>query len=69
MFTYSDQISAYGIAKLYADICSHIVIDTKDRMQTKKIEALGMHVHETSIKMTNKKSEDTLASYLLNHIH
>ena len=63
------EVSAYGIAKLYADICSHIVIDTKDRMQTKKIEALGMHVHETSIKMTNKKSEDALASYLLNHIH
>jgi LPPG:FO 2-phospho-L-lactate transferase len=54
-----------GIAKMYADVCSNIVIDVKDRAQTKKIEELNINVHDTKIRMTNKQSEDALASSIL----
>ena len=59
------EVSAYGVAQMYADVCSNLIIDTKDRMQTKKIETLNLNVHETKIKMTNKQSEDALASFIL----
>ena len=59
------EVSALGVAKMYADVCSNIIIDTKDRMQTKKIEALNINVHDTKIRMTNKQSEDALAASIL----
>ena len=59
------EVSALGIAKMYAHVCSNLVIDTKDRMQTKEIEALNINVHETKIRMTNKQSEDVLAASIL----
>jgi len=59
------EVSALGIAKMYADVCSNIVIDVKDRMQTKQIEALNINVHDTKIRMTNKQSEDALAASIL----
>ena len=63
------EVSPYGVAKMYAEVCSHIVIDTKDRMLTKKIESLNMKVHDTKIRMTNKKTEDALGSFLLKQIN
>ena len=62
------EVSAYGVAKWYAEVCSKLVIDTRDRMQTKKIESLNLSVYDTKIKMTNKKDEDALASFLLKQI-
>ena len=59
------EVSALGMAKMYAHVCSNLVIDTKDRMQTKEIEALNINVHETKIRMTNKQSEDVLAASIL----
>jgi LPPG:FO 2-phospho-L-lactate transferase len=59
------EVSVLGVAKMYADICSNIIIDTKDRARTKEIEALNINVHETKIKMTNKQSEDTLAASII----
>ena len=59
------EVSALGIAKMYAHVCSNLVIDTKDRMQTKEIEALNINVHESKIRMTNKQSEDVLAASIL----
>ena len=59
------EVSALGIAKMYAHVCSNLVIDTKDRMQTKEIEALNINVHHTKIRMTNKQSEDVLAASIL----
>ena len=59
------EVSPFGVAKMYADVCSHFVIDTKDRMLTKKIESLNMKVHDTNIRMTNKKTEDALGTFLL----
>ena len=63
------EVSALGIAKMYAHVCSNLVIDTKDRMQTKEIEALNINVHDTKIRMTNKQSEDVLAASILKHFH
>ena len=59
------EVSALGVAKMYAHVCSNLVIDTKDRMQTKEIEALNINVHESKIKMTNKQSEDALAASII----
>ena len=59
------EVSALGVAKMYADVCSNIIIDTKDRMLTKTIESLNINVHDTKIKMTNKQSEDALAASIL----
>ena len=63
------EVSPFGVAKMYADVCSNFVIDTKDRMLTKKIESLNVKVHDTQIRMTNKKTEDALGSFLLKQIN
>jgi len=63
------EVSSYGLAKMYSDVCSHIVIDTKDRALSKKIKNMDMHVYETKIKMHNKITEDTLASFILKQVH
>ena len=63
------DVTAYGIARWYAEVCSKMVIDTKDRKQTKKIEALNIRVYDTKIKMNNKMGEDTLAAFILNQVH
>lgn len=59
------EVSPYGIAQMYSDVCGSIVIDSKDRLLTKKIQNLDMKVYDTSIKMTNKISEDAVASFVL----
>ena len=63
------EVSALGVAKMYADVCSNIIIDTKDRMLTKKIESLNINVHETKIKMTTKQSEDALAASIIKQFY
>jgi len=63
------EVSALGVAKMYADVCSNIIIDTKDRMLTKKIESLNIYVHDTKIRMTNKQTEDALAASILKQFH
>ena len=59
------EVSVLGVAKMYAHVCSNLVIDTKDRMQTKEIEALNINVHDAQIRMRNKHSEDVLAASIL----
>jgi len=63
------EVSALGIAKMYAHVCSNLVIDTKDRMQTKAIEALNINVHDSKIRMPNKQSEDALAASILKQFY
>ncbi len=63
------EVSAYGVAKMYSDVCSHMIIDTKDKALAKKIENLDTQVYETKIKMSNKEGEKTLASFILNQVH
>ena len=63
------EVSAVGMAKMYADVCSNLIIDTKDRKQIKQIESLNINVLDTKIKMTNKQSEDALAASILKQFH
>jgi LPPG:FO 2-phospho-L-lactate transferase len=46
-----------------------MVIDSSDRLLTRKIENLDMHVYETKIKMKDKIEEDALASFILKQMH
>lgn len=62
------DVSPYGVAQMYSDVCGNIVIDSKDRLLTKKIQNLDMKVYDTSIKMTNKTTEDALASFVLKNV-
>jgi len=63
------EVSAVGIAKMYADVCSNLIIDTKDRKQIKQIESLNINVHDTKIKMKNKQDEDALGASILKQFH
>jgi LPPG:FO 2-phospho-L-lactate transferase len=63
------EVSALGVAKMYADVCSNIIIDTKDHALTKKIESLNINVHESKIRMTTKQSEDALAASILKQFY
>jgi LPPG:FO 2-phospho-L-lactate transferase len=63
------EVSAYGLAKMYSDVASHIVIDSSDRLLTRKIQNLDMHVYETKIKMKDKMDEDALAGFILKQVH
>jgi len=62
------EVSAYGIAQMYADVASKIVIDTKDKNLKNKIESLDIKAYDTKIDMKNKQSEDALASFILKQV-
>ena len=62
------EVSAFGVAQMYADVCSKIVIDTKDVALKKKIESLDLKVFDTKLKMKNKLAEQTLASFILKQV-
>ncbi len=63
------ESNAYGLAKMYSDVCANIIVDTKDKTLTKKIHSLDMNVFETKITMKNKLSEDALANFILKQVH
>ncbi|MGI0087478.1 MAG: 2-phospho-L-lactate transferase [Nitrosotalea sp.] len=63
------EVSVYGLAKMYSEVASHMVIDSADRLYTRKIENLDMKVYETKIKMKEKKDEEALASFILKQMH
>jgi len=63
------EVSALGVAKMYADVCSNIIIDTKDHALKSKIESLNINVHESKIKMTTKQSEDALAASIIKQFY
>ncbi len=63
------EVSAFGLAQMYSDVCSNIVIDTKDKLLSKKIENLGINVYDTKITMKNKQAEEALASFILKQVH
>jgi len=62
------EANAFGLAQMYSDVCSNIVIDSKDKLLSKKIENLDMKLYETKIMMKNKQDEETLASFILNQV-
>jgi len=63
------ESSAYGLAKMYSDVRSNIIVDVKDRTLIKKIQSLDMKVFETKITMKNKLAEDALANFILKQVH
>ncbi|MDX1441614.1 MAG: 2-phospho-L-lactate transferase CofD family protein, partial [Nitrosopumilaceae archaeon] len=63
------ETNAYGLAQMYSDVCSNIVIDSKDKLLIKKIQNLDMKGHETKITMKNKLAEDALANFILKQVH
>ena len=63
------EVSVLGVAKMYAHVCSNLVIDTKDHAHTKTIQALNVNVHESKIKMKTKQSEDALAASILKQFY
>ncbi len=63
------ESNAYGLAKMYSDVCSNIIVDTKDKGLVKKIQSLDMKVFETKITMKNKIAEDALANFILKQVH
>jgi len=63
------ESNAYGLAKMYSDVCSNIVIDTKDKALAKQIQNMDMTVYDAKLKMNNKVAEQALASYVLKQVH
>lgn len=63
------ESNAYGLAKMYSDVCSNIIVDTKDRMLTKKIQNLNMNVYDTKITMKTKAAEEALAGFIIKQVH
>ena len=62
------EVSSYGLAQMYSDVCGNIVIDTKDRALSKKIQEMDMRVFDTKIIMRNKRAEEALASFILKQV-
>ncbi len=48
------EVSVFGLAQFYADVCSKMIIDTKDKALASKIQGLDIQVLDTKIKMQNK---------------
>ena len=62
------EVSVFGLAQMYADVCSKMVIDTKDKAQASKIQGLDIQVFDTKIKMQNKMAEEALAGFILKQL-
>ena len=62
------ESNVYGLAQMYSDVCSNIIIDTKDKALGKKIQELDIKVYETKILMKNKTAEDTLANFIIKQV-
>lgn len=63
------EVSTYGLAQMYSDVCGNVVIDNKDKLLTKKIRNLDINVYETKITMKNKQAEEILASFILKQVN
>ena len=62
------EVSVFGLAQMYADVCSKMVIDTKDKALASKIQGLDIQVFDTKIKMQNKMAEEALAGFILKQL-
>jgi LPPG:FO 2-phospho-L-lactate transferase len=60
------EVSAYGVAKLYADFLNAIVIDNRDAAEKKRIETLGLSVAVTNTVMKTLGDKVSLAETALN---
>ena len=62
------EVSVFGLAQMYADVCSKMVIDTKDKALAPKIQGLDIQVFDTKLKMQNKMAEEALAAFILKQL-
>ena len=62
------EVSVFGLAQMYADVCSKMIIDTKDKSMASKIQGLDIQVYDTKIKMQNKAAEEALAGFILKQL-
>jgi LPPG:FO 2-phospho-L-lactate transferase len=62
------EVSVFGLAQFYADVCSKMIIDTKDKALASKIQGLDIQVLDTKIKMQNKAAEGALAGFILKQL-
>lgn len=63
-----EEVSAYGVAKLYRDFLDAFIIDNLDANLKEKIEALGIKVFVTDTMMRGLKEKVELAKVALNAI-
>jgi LPPG:FO 2-phospho-L-lactate transferase len=63
------ESNAYGLAKMYSDVCSNVIVDTKDKALVSKIQDLDMKAYETKITMKTKLAEEALANFILKQVH
>lgn len=63
------EVSAYGLAQMYSDVCSNLIIDSKDKLLSKKIQGLDMKVYDTKITMKTHEAEAALASFILKQVN
>ena len=59
------ESTVYGLSKMYSDVCGTLVIDTKDKHLTEKIQSIDCRVLTTKIQMPTKQSETALASFVV----
>ena len=59
------EVSAYGVARGYADLLDGFFIDTEDEKHQGRIEALGVKAVTTSIRMDSSAEKRRLARELL----
>lgn len=58
-------VSSVGVARKYAGLCDHFIIDNADANESTSIEALGMTAHVTNTIMNTTEDKETLARYIL----
>ncbi len=59
------EVSALGVAKLYADIAGTMIIDSEDTLQKHAIEALGMRVEVRATTMRTSADKERVARAVL----
>ena len=62
------EANAVGVASMYGEVCSNMIIDAKDKQLSARIRGMDMSVHETRILMKNKAAERALASFILKQV-
>lgn len=61
------EVSAYGVARLYADFLDMIIIDQKDVLEKNRIEEIGVKVKVTNTLMKSLDDKIALAKIVLEH--
>ncbi|MBI3089946.1 MAG: 2-phospho-L-lactate transferase [Candidatus Tectomicrobia bacterium] len=60
--------TAVGVARLYADVLSHFILDTRDAAQRPAVEKLGLQAGVLNTLMSSQEEKETLARALLRRI-